>query len=247
MKNLKKLKLSLIKCKAFQIAVAIVFIFSMGVFGKAYNVKAEEMGNKLLIKAKLVIDFPINTLPNNIKKDYENDGWKITNKGAVKEVILTDGEIYIGKTEYKIPNDGIVNIKNDIKEGMTISTDKELMKTTKIQKIDNKDVAIFTVNIGELFDNMDKMQFKMSSNKGYGDKYYPGDWVHCNRFNGPNSDDVHYRKTNPKAWINFVGSDCDLALARSTVCWGHSYCNQSGPAAGCSLKIGHSTRYHRHR
>lgn len=24
------------------------------------------------------------------------------------------------------------------------------------------------------------------------------------------------------------------------------YCNQSGPAAGCSIEIGHSTKYHKH-
>lgn len=80
----------------------------------------------------------------------------------------------------------------------------------------------------------------------YGDKYYPGDWVHCNRFNGPFSDGVHYAKTNPKAYTNFISSDCDIALANSTVCWGWDYCNQSGPAAGCSIEIGHSTKYHKH-
>jgi hypothetical protein len=36
-----------------------------------------------------------------------------------------------------------------------------------------------------------------------------GTHVHCNRFNGPNSDHKCWNKINPKAWVDFWESDCD--------------------------------------
>jgi hypothetical protein len=83
---------------------------------------------------------------------------------------------------------------------------------------------------------------------GYYDKYKKGDFVHCNRFNGPSSDDVHYPKTNWKALRNFAHSDCDDAFAIRCLKDYNSetWCNGSGGAAACSGKLGHSKKYHRH-
>lgn len=133
-----------------------------------------------------------------------------------------------------------------LKEGTTIATDEHFSNTGNVEIVDGTPTVEIEMNIGEMFEQMDEEQFKISPFKDYGDKYYAGNWVHCNRFNGPSSDDIHYRNTNPKAWVNFAESDCDIALAQSTLCYGHSYCNQSGPAAGCSTEIGHSTTYHKH-
>jgi hypothetical protein len=83
----------------------------------------------------------------------------------------------------------------------------------------------------------------------YGKKYKKGDWVHCNRWNGPHTDDYHYPKTNWKALRNFVGSDCDRALAARCLkdYTSNTWCNGSGGPAACSGKIGHSKRYHKHK
>lgn len=34
--------------------------------------------------------------------------------------------------------------------------------------------------------------------------YWPGDRVHCNRFNGPNTNNRHYGLSDPRAYINFL-------------------------------------------
>lgn len=101
-----------------------------------------------------------------------------------------------------------------------------------------------------LIEHMDKSLANTIQTLGYGDKYRVGDWVHCNRSNGPMSDDVHYDKwSDPiKAIRNFTGSDCDLALLSWRKCDASNWCNVkgNGPAADCSARIGHKKTYHRH-
>lgn len=230
---------------SFILGVLIVFC-GLSLFGGKEVSASELKSNDVMVKSRQIIDFPINTLSQEVQNMYKENGWTITDTGAIREVLLSDGEVYVADDKYEIPNSGVVRVKRQISEGDIISTDEHSMKIADVEEIDGRLVAVFNVNMGDLFDHMDSEQFKISLRKGYGDKYYSGDWVHCNRFNGPASDDVHYPKSNPRSWVNFAGSDCDLALIRSTVCWGHSYCNQSGPAGGCSIKIGHSARYHRH-
>lgn len=231
----------LMKCFLAALLIGLTVVGSGGI-----TAQASETPNELVVKAKQVIDFPINTLSKEVQQQYIENGWKITDDGAVREVVLTDGEVFVDGTKYDLQDSGIISVNSILNKGKTVSTDEHFMRTATVDIIDGKPTVVFLVDMGELFDHMDSEQFKISPLKDYGSKYYPGDWVHCNRFNGPASDDVHYKKTNPKAWVNFAGSDCDLALVRSTVCWGHSYCNQSGPAGGCSIVIGHSAKYHRH-
>lgn len=45
-----------------------------------------------------------------------------------------------------------------------------------------------------------------------GEPVYYGDWVHCNRFNGPNSDHHYWTWIHPTAFIDFSGSDCDWEM-----------------------------------
>jgi len=47
-----------------------------------------------------------------------------------------------------------------------------------------------------------------------GEAVYYGDLVHCNRFNGPNSDHHYWVWYHPTAMIDFANSDCDLDLQR---------------------------------
>ena len=89
---------------------------------------------------------------------------------------------------------------------------------------------------------------------GFYDTYKEGDKVHCNRFNGPASDNVHYPKSHWKAYTNFVGSDCQLAItfnkSLGPLCaldyTSNTWCNGYGRAAACSAVIGHSRTYHKH-
>lgn len=122
---------------------------------------------------------------------------------------------------------------------------------------DGKYQIILEKDLGEIMEEMDSHDHEggmenmnlfgdepIIGTMGYGDTYSPGDWVHCNRFNGPYSNDKHLRKTNPQAYINFYLSDCDYGALR--YCLSHNNCNQKERAAYCSYKQGHSTLYHRH-
>ncbi|MGQ7336228.1 hypothetical protein ACTGUN_10015 [Streptococcus suis] len=82
-----------------------------------------------------------------------------------------------------------------------------------------------------------------------------GQYVHCNRFNGYLGNGRYYSKTaNPvMAARNFVQSDCDVALAKSTKCLAdygsNPYCStaNTSTAGKCSPNIvGHSRLYHKH-
>lgn len=116
------------------------------------------------------------------------------------------------------------------------------------QNTENKEV-VFSGSCGEMIARMDEKEEKCElssvsreAHKTYGDTYLPGDWVHCNRFNGPNSDCVHYnwRSGDPvqaaKAFKNFAGSDCDAALTTGSGCTsiGSCQCNTVEVAAYCS-------------
>ncbi|MCD5514615.1 hypothetical protein [Lactobacillus delbrueckii] len=47
-----------------------------------------------------------------------------------------------------------------------------------------------------------------------GEKVKTGAHVHCNRFNGTKSDHRYWKKSNPKAWIDFYHSDCDYHASK---------------------------------
>ncbi|KAA8780408.1 MULTISPECIES: hypothetical protein [Lactobacillus] len=36
-----------------------------------------------------------------------------------------------------------------------------------------------------------------------------GTHVHCNRFNGKHSDHKYWKHSDPRSWVDFIGSDCD--------------------------------------
>lgn len=113
---------------------------------------------------------------------------------------------------------------------------------------------VITQDVGEMIDEMENHEHAEAHSDShhhmavqalsYGKYYKKGDWVHCNRFNGPWSNNQHLPKTNPQAIINFALSDCDYGATR--YCRNHANCNQKYRAAYCSYKLGHSTKYHKH-
>ncbi|CEF19962.1 Uncharacterized protein SXYL_02592 [Staphylococcus xylosus] len=174
-------------------------------------------------------------MPEKVVQEYKNSDWNITEKGAYRDVNLSEGDVYINRKNHEINNRYIVKVDNMKNENRATVVSNNGEKT-----------ATFDINANQIIDNMDKGTHTVTQEAGYGKKYKKGEWVHCNRINGPQSDNVHYAKSNPKAMVNFAGSDCDKALLRSTKCYGHSYCNIKAKAAACSSIIGHSTKYHHH-
>ena len=122
----------------------------------------------------------------------------------------------------------------------------------EIKNDSNKPEAVFTANSGDLLAVMDEKEENflnkdnintMAAHKGYGDKYYTGDWVHCNRFNGYGSDGVHYNwrtgsaADKARAIKNFYSSDCHIALVQAgsgCTSVGSCQCNTNKRAAYCS-------------
>lgn len=124
------------------------------------------------------------------------------------------------------------------------------------------------INLGELFDKMPESNLNAETSgeftitpyhyMSYQPIYYPpahgtkiykfGDKVHCNRFNGPNTDNKHYAKYKAGALINFYDSDCDRAVRKGYCSLLNDHCNSSSTyhRGWCSEKIGHNTHYHNH-
>lgn len=72
----------------------------------------------------------------------------------------------------------------------------------------------------------------------------------CMDYNGPMSNGKNYAAHDPRAWVNFVCSDCDLAGAgRCVSCWNDHRVGgcQANHGKVCSKYIGHSSSYHKHK
>lgn len=77
----------------------------------------------------------------------------------------------------------------------------------------------------------------------------PMDPERCLDYNGTNTDGNNYPRSDWRAWRNFVGSDCDIALGQG-YCWSEyitkKSCWETHGERICSKLIGHSTSYHTH-
>lgn len=70
--------------------------------------------------------------------------------------------------------------------------------------------------------------------------------IPCNDYNGFLGNFVNYPSTDPRAWINFLFSDCDWAFSKFG-CWQDHLPNRAcNGAVNCSPAIGHSMNAHRH-
>lgn len=140
-------------------------------------------------------------------------------------------------------NEGRFTVEGDPSE-IEVQSNEE-SDTKVVQKDENGEYkVIIEQNLNEILGHMEEHSSDGVSTFGYGDTYKEGDWVHCNRFNGPRSNNKHLQKWKPQAIINFYHSDCDYGALR--YCKSHKNCNQKYRAAYCSYKQGHSTLYHKH-
>lgn len=127
------------------------------------------------------------------------------------------------------------NIKDKNNPEIVFSDDVVNVLKTMQEKAD-----AYNENVELLNKITPRANHKRVETKPYGSKYYEGDDVHCNRFNGPQSDWRHYNWRNPsqldKALKNFRGSDCQAALAVGSGCptKGPAYCNNKYGPAWCS-------------
>lgn len=159
------------------------------------------------------------------------------------DTIIVNGK----KTEI---NDGRFDVEEN-PETIEVESDENNKET--IKKDENGEYqVILEQNLNEIIGDMEDHEEHndMDNNTppiqtfAYGQTYKTGDWVHCNRFNGPKSNHKHLEKWKPQAIINFYHSDCDYGALR--YCKSHKNCNQKYRAAYCSYKQGHSTKYHKH-
>lgn len=52
----------------------------------------------------------------------------------------------------------------------------------------------------------------------HGNRVHWGEHIHCDRLNGPTSNHFYYKQWHPQAWVNFLGSDCDIAIVNYYGC-----------------------------
>lgn len=188
-----------------------------------------------------------------VEKKY---GWKRTKTGYEKFYPAQDGSLTINGKEVDVASDGTFAISEDDKyldiqfkaNGQEISTKLEKNDSQNIDMVKTIDFKDFIKAMDGEMANPESGDISIQSEVGQ--KHYPGDRVHCNRFNGEYTDHIYYNHWDPRAWRNFIGSDCDWAFlsydcendyTSNTKCRGlqsaYNYRN-------CSWALGHSNRYH---
>lgn len=227
-------------------------LLSLAMFVALFTIIAPTASAKttyLQVESYQAMNFEVNGITIQGKTKLNDSGWKLTNFGAHRSTVIDHGEVMIDGNIHTIENGKVTGV-SDISSivGKKIY-DVDNTMSAIVKKTGDNYTAKFNINANEMLESKSSNDHELNNlvqTQSYGKIYKNGDWVHCNRFNGPGSDGGHYKKTHWRAAVNFAGSDCDMALVRSTKCWGHNYCNQSGPAGGCSSIIGHSRRYHSH-
>lgn len=225
--------------KGINLIIAFIMLFSaIHVFANESTEEIEEIEN--VFKHKII---------------YNDDNTvNIINKSVVNPKIFPDG------VEIPIENDGTVLIPMDTK---IVSRHQDVHSThfskmdtlnnplliTAFNMKDNPEIVFSDDAVNVLKTMQEKADeynknvelFNRVETKPYGSKYYEGDDVHCNRFNGPQSDSVHYNWRDifqlDKALKNFRGSDCQVALSAGSNCPSmgeEPFCNSQYKAAWCS-------------
>ncbi|MFY2253780.1 hypothetical protein [Priestia megaterium] len=153
----------------------------------------------------------------------ENDSYKVNVFNSNNE-LLTTKEIVLNTSDNKEDN-------ISISKKVTFQDLAEHMDNMDMNDKDMSDNNTKSMNMDmdtEKMDNMDMdsststkpnfLAMAATSSKSYVGQTYSGELVktgthvHCNRFNGTWSDHRYWSKSNPKAWKDFLGSDCDRGM-----------------------------------
>ncbi|WP_199798781.1 hypothetical protein [Clostridium tetani] len=173
-------------------------VFSKDIFDKVFSKKDKSFLendlnadiNYLKDSVEVIIKTRINpSIENKLILYDDNNPIEVSSKGTI--LIPKDTKV-VSKSELLKDEYFYENISDS-----TIGLDS--FNTSIIEMTNaNESEIVFKASSGELLAVMDEKEDRfLSTNnsapyrKGYGDKYYPGDWVHCNRFNGSSTDDVH--------------------------------------------------------
>lgn len=222
----------------------------IGLYDSDGNVKGKA---GIILKADLT-EADLDLLGEDFLNDMMKYGWEQTEAGIQKFYPAQPNSLVINGEDIAIVGDGEFSITEETEEldiefnanGQTLNT------TVKINNDLNEIDIIKTLDFNDFISDMnpEEIENTISPMSEVGEKQYPGDYVHCNRFNGIFSDNVYWPSYHPQAIKNFVSSDCDLAFT-AYACWNDftSDTNCRGLQAAynytnCSKALGHTQRFH---
>lgn len=215
------------------------------------NTSSEEVNGKVVFN--LIAEFDPTSANEEVKNELNSQGWILNGSTISRYDHAIGGNIEVDGEKTEIDLNGNFKVNTNKDEIEVVSNGQ---KSTLKKNENGEFILMVNENLTDLIGAMEKPEVKRvtrSAKAGY-KTYKTGDKVHCNRFNGPGTDNVHYPKTHAKAYTNFYRSDCYhavLKIASVKLKCAEDYgknpwCNGSGGPAACSKAIGHSTKYHKH-
>ncbi len=226
--------------------ISLLMASVISIYGTVISFAEEPQKNIGKVVVNLVAEFDPSTIDESAKNLLTAQGWILKGNTISKVENAVGGDIKVNGNSTKIDINGNFEVNSDKNE---IEVYYEESKSTLKKNSDGEFVLVVNRDLSEIIESMGP-----TSTRGYYDKYKTGQTVHCNRFNGPGSDDIHYPKSHVKAYTNFYRSDCyhaSLKIASVKLKCLDDYgpnpwCNGTGGAAACSKAIGHSRKYHKH-
>lgn len=184
---------------------------------------------------------------------------------------VTDYEISPAFIKYEAPDmDLSLATDEQIKQleeiGWNLDADVPFLlieRKSGVKTVDSKVVKAEVINLSDLLDDHQNehsndnfsepiispfvITYGIYNPPAHGTKIYKnGDPVHCNRFNGPNSDGRHLDKWKAQTYINYYGSDCFYGVNSGICTYTNDKCNTSlvFHRGWCSFQQGWSVYYH---
>jgi len=184
----------------------------------------------------------IERIPQNIMKAAADQGWQMVPTGLQKREAIGSSTVLPSSQQLPKGRYDVIAIIDDKRRPIAVLYKDEevdirfLTLASREGPAETIDVDIIWVRFGPRAIEHHIPDVHLQESAAY----------KCLDYNGWLGDQKHYPHYGPKAWINFLGSDCNLAYMQAA-CWRdnspHAFCNGKG---SCSLKINHSPKYHRH-
>ncbi len=244
--------------KEFIIVISVIVLSTIVGCIKDESVEKEVLNlkGKVIFNLDLVTEYGM--VPDEFIAIADKIGWKYSelDNSLVKtfplkntDVALLNGEKYVSDNRGRLflPTSQLDNLQNaaisykdnllDLDLTMN-EVDKELQLTTKLQDYMLRKSHNNTCGEEHRNENCDDDGKTEDEEPMYG---------RCMDYNGPFSDGGNYPKSHWRAYTNFIGSDCDIALL-------YGYCYLDHYVGGCeenhgqlcSSLIGHNPDYHVH-
>ncbi|MEH7455586.1 hypothetical protein [Gottfriedia acidiceleris] len=258
----------------FVIILLALVITSIPITSNAENIDSTNTLIKVLFRQTYKVDW--NEVSDSEKNNTINlisngdTGWNYNPDEDIFERFVTQENVEVSIEnceESKTANkNGEVVLNGDGKNLVNISVEGIDDDLSQIVDFSQNEVSIIKeMDISQMLKDSERDIYteepstKLSSRATSTDPYWKigepghyGDRLHCNRFNGPLGNGKYYPDYYPQAAINFIMSDCDYSLGRSTRCLAdhtsNKYCaaSPSSKQGKCSTFIGHYNRFHKH-